>query len=324
MDVEHLSDLALKQVCRSLGFSTKNTSRKDLLKVLQQTILVSSRKAKHHEYIKKRLAKSSSTLTPTRTKKQKREMTIAKNPLCQKKICIVKIQRWWKKRYRRFHFVNDHDFITLDNIDVSPFILVEETGHVYQFHPHTLAKYFVQEGNFVNPFNRKPLNVIELKRLDRMVKTYDPDFICLAEEQRRITLARIEEKEHVRVCQVLHEDSVQIVGHILRICRQLPRIPLHRVLFQLNQIIFPQYFHTFRQLYLLDYRVACESVTHIIALLQHVWNDPLIASTKESCFVIESTLNTLITFMTVILPSLPIFLPDMLHSRALNDHVPIR
>jgi hypothetical protein len=319
MNVEQLSDNTLKQVCRSLGFQTRHSTRKDMLRALQHSILPESRPRKRRKLNHEKLQHSPRHLGPNtviNTHTRSRHLLFDKN--------ITTIQRWWKKIYRTRKYVNDHDFLTLEPIDVVPFLLIEETGHVYQFHPHTLAKYFVQEGNLVNPFNRKPLNVIELKRLDKMVKKYDSTFLCLTEEQRRITLARSEEREHVRVCQLLHQDCVQIVGHLLRICGQVPRVPMYRVLFQLNQVIFPQYFHTFRQLYLLDYAIACESISHVITLIHHIWNDPLIASTKEACFVIESTLNTLTTFMTVILPALPIFLPEMLHSDAANDNVPIR
>lgn len=287
------SDVQLKQTCRALGISVRRMSRQSMLDHLQNTIISDSRR-------KRRKTRKHNRVT---------DDTDEHN-------AALRIQRWWKKMLNNLpcqclEATNDDDFVTLEPLTVCPFYLVEDTGHVYQFHPLNLAQYFLKEGNFTNPYTRKPLNIVELRRLDNMVKTHDPSFVSLCAEQKRITLQRAQEREHARVCQLLHQECLQLIHRVMQFVQTQQIRRLDRIMFQVEHVLLPQFFDTFRQLFLLDQSFACESILHILQSMHTLWNTPSVVNTPEKCFIVENIISTLSQFVTSILPVLPAMMPEL-------------
>jgi hypothetical protein len=201
--------------------------------------------------------------------------------------------------------------MTLEPISVQPFYLIEESGHIYQFHPLHLAQYFLHEGNFTNPYTRNPLNIVELRRLDRLVKKYDSTFVSLCDEQKRLTIQRAQEREHIRVCQLLHHECLQLVRRILYFVQHPQSAGLDEILFRMEHTLLPQFFDTFRQLFVLDQPFACDSIGHIIQNLQTLYHNATVVHTQEGCFIVESVLATLSQFASNVVPMLPAVLPEL-------------
>ena len=220
---------------------------------------------------------------------------------------IIKIQRWWKKT-RPLPVVNNTDFVTMEPINGEPFYLVEETNHVYQFNPLTLANYYLKEGNFVNPYTRRPLNPIELKRLDKTIKKYHPHVLSLCEEQKRINILRAQEREHTRMCHFLHQECLQLVATVLFYVQNSQHLSFHQIMYKIQKTALPNYFQNFRQLFIFDYAFACDSISHVIGVLQEYWNNSNIANTREGCNILESVILSLSKFMSFVVPMLPIML----------------
>ena len=286
------SDAQLKQTCRALGISVRRMSRQSMLDHLQNTIISDSRRNRR------------------KTRKHNHVTDDTDNT------AALRIQRWWKEMLNNIpcqclEATNDDDFVTLEPITVCPFYLVEDTGHVYQFHPLNLAQYFLKEGNFTNPYTRKPLNIVELRRLDNMVKFHDPSFVSLCAEQKRITLQRSQEREHARVCQLLHQECLQLIHRVTQFVQTQQIRRLDWIMFQVEHVLLPQFFDTFRQLFLLDQSFACESILHILQSMHTLWNTPSVVNTREKCFIVENIISTISQFVTSILPVLPSMMPEL-------------
>lgn len=108
----------------------------------------------------------------------------------------IKIQRW----YRHYKFKNSVDPITQDPFtNADPFfVLVSECNGVYsrhRFDPLVLSDYFRSSVTFENPLTRVPLNVIEVKRLERLVKLVQKkaNKIAAAKSKNNNTLCSITE-----------------------------------------------------------------------------------------------------------------------------------
>lgn len=81
----------------------------------------------------------------------------------------AKIAAWITKRVRTFAR-NTTDPITLDPLLTPVFKHVHpRTGFVYGFHPETLAAYFTTSRNFTHPLTREPFNVVEVRRLTKLL-----------------------------------------------------------------------------------------------------------------------------------------------------------
>ena len=283
MDFDTLSDLQLKQTCRALGISTRKFSRESILRQLNSVNMSNG----------------------SRKRKRNDDRIV---------LAVMLLQKWWRiqrKLRNEIHVSNDTDFVTLEPITVKPFYLIEDTRHVYQFHPMNLAQYFIKEGNFVNPYTRKPLNQIELRRLDRMVDFYDSNFVSLYEEQKRITIQRSQEREHIRVWQLLHQECAQMMYNAVRIIKRARPNTSEQTMFQIEHGILPKFFDTFRQLFLFDHSFACESIQSIIKGLCELWNDASSITTREGCYVLESVIGSLSQFVTTVVPLMPAMLPEL-------------
>ena len=278
MIYEHCGEKELIKICHDLDIPIKKFDKNQVIKEIQKRIIPNKRRLH-----------------------RKTKETLKKFVFDLKK--IIRIQRWWRRLHQKF--VNDTDFFTLDKIHVPPFVLVEEQNHVFQFHPLSLTRYFLKEGNFINPYNRRPLDVIELKRLDKYVKIYNPNLLSLYEEHKRINLLRRREREHLQTCQLLHEESIKLLTNVLRLVKNKPH-SYRKNLYQIQSIYFPEYFQTFRQLYLLDYSMACDSISYIIYKFEESWEDVSISKTRESCHIIEYVRLMLSIFVNNILPMFPV------------------
>ena len=80
-----------------------------------------------------------------------------------------KIAAWLAKRVRNFPR-NTTDPITLETLTTPVFKHVHPlTGFVYGFQPETLATYFTTSENFTHPLTREPFNVVEVRRLTKLL-----------------------------------------------------------------------------------------------------------------------------------------------------------
>lgn len=224
------------------------------------------------------------------------------------------IWRWWRhlKNLRNVKYVNETDFLTMEPIVINrPFFLIEDTQHVYQFHPLSLAQWFVQEGNFHNPYTRTPLNIVEIKRLDKAIRRFDPTFLCLATEHARITLEQRRKREHEQTCRLLHEESMNLLQDILELTSNANASNnMDIILYRLCSVCLPRYYQTFQQLYLLDSAFATDSILHMCVVLERMVRDETIATSRERTFLLETTQHSLVTFCRQLLPVFSALIAD--------------
>ena len=292
-----LNNTTLTSLCRNLGIA--KGSRLDMVKNLEN--LVISKKRKRTTRI------SSRDLPSPPSKKRILSTTLENIPTHGNVYAATLIQKFW--RSNKFAYTNDTDFLSLEPITVPPFRLVEDSKNIYRFHPMSLATYFLKEGKFINPYTRRVLYPVELRRLDRMVKTYDTTFVCLYEEHQRLTIKRAEEREHERTCYLLHNESLRLLQDIMTLTQD-EQAYMPSVMFELLNVSLPRYFHTFRQLYMLDYSFACDSILFICTSLKVMWEDPTIANTPKRCHIIETTQYSIMKFCHQLLPIFGMLLPD--------------
>lgn len=294
MDLSQFDETHLKRICKQLGLKyEKNSTRNNIIELIQSQVMPSST-----------------------TRKRKRQCLQDHNNNTRHIKNIIRIQRWWRRILLRnalisSHIIrpsNDSDFITLEPIEVEPFYLIEDSGHVYQFDPYTLANYFLKEGNFINPYTRRPLNSIEIGRLDRMVRNRDRHFVNLKEHQAKITKQRAEEREHVRVCQLMHTECLKIVSDLLALL-QNPTLTTSKIMYTMIDHLLPTFFENFRQLFIYDYLFACDSIIWVVSAISQMSYD---TSTSESHFVVECCLNLLSEFVKKMIPSMTIMLPELM------------
>lgn len=308
---DSLSETQLKRTCRSLGISTRrNSSKHEMIQKLQELI---------HPLERKNTASVTTTVT---SPPQPLKRTVSMNSFsikCLRKRkkdydrvirAILKLQRWWRM-HKKPTFANDTDFATLEPITGKPFCLIEETRHVYQFNPLNLANYFLKEGNFINPYTRNPVNLVELRRLDCMVQRIDPTFVSLCEEQHRITRQRAQEREHVRVCTMLHQECTQLIAQAIVLIRRTRPNNSANIMFQIEHTILPHFFDTFRQLFVFDQSFSCESILNILKGMCELWGDTTEMNTREKSYVLESLISTVYQFITTVIPIMPSVLPEL-------------
>ena len=305
---EGLSEKQLKCTCRSLGISiNRNSSKIDMIQKLKALTTPAEINTlnMYHPYPKP--LKHTVSMDPFSLKclrKRKKNYDRVLN-------AIQKLQRWWRNHKKTILFANDTDFVTLEPIHGKPFFLIEETRHVYQFNPMNLANYFLKEGNFVNPYTRKPLNTIELCRLDRAIQKIDPTFVSLRKEQHRITQQRTQEREHMRICNMLHQECAQFVAQAIVLIRRTRSNNSANIMFQIENTILPHFFDTFRQLFLFDQSFSCESILNILKGMCELWGDADQINTREKCYVLESLILTIYQFITTAIPIMPTVLPEL-------------
>ena len=89
----------------------------------------------------------------------------------------VRIQRWWRK-IKRDAPVNSCDALTLEAIDGPRpeeggewFDIVTDKGHRVRYSAEHLFGYLVSQYTNIEPLHRQPLNMVELRRLDRLIKS---------------------------------------------------------------------------------------------------------------------------------------------------------
>lgn len=276
---QHLHNLeldSLKALCKSLGLSTLRCTRNDMIQLVNSLIVPS---------------------------RQKRHRNSHDNDHKNDNVndhAVIKIQRWWRRL--RWIYTNDTDFITLDPIDVPPFRLIEDSKHVYQFNPLHLAEYFLKEGHFLNPYTRRHLYPVELMRLDRILRTrHHANFTSLFEEHKRITIDRAQEREHERTIHMIQQESLQLLTDIAHLANDA-NVSVDLSLIEITEDILPRYYHTFRQLYLLDPACAIETIILICHALEAMYNNPTVSHTQAHCFLFQFTRDSVYAFCSVMLP----------------------
>lgn len=292
-DLKTRTDPQIKRICKSLGISTRGYQRPKMIQMIESLMDIPSR------------------LRNMKRKRSSDDVDAAK-----------KIQRSWRSfRNRKKNYVNDCDFLTLEPIEVQPFCLVEETRHVYRFHPQNLVTYFLKEGNFVNPYTRNPLNSVELHRLDKMVRKYMPTCVCLVDAQKLITKQRADEREHQRVCLLMHDECALLVDRLVNTANLGRRTAMEYALFRLERHWLPHFFDMFRQLFIFDHSFACDSIVAILKELHKLYNNVGFAHNRQKCHLLEVTIASLQTFVTNVLPIMATMLPEL---RQIQDQVMVR
>ena len=183
---------------------------------LQQTSNQNPTDNRHIRHVNPHKRKSGTNLPP---RKQKRQIVAGSYYMCGRERAARRIQHWWyNMRRKQKNYMNDTDFLSLEPFcprDVV-FCLIEESRHVYRFIPVHLAQWFLKEGKFINPYTRTPLNIVELKRLDRMLQQHTDFSVCLAEKYREIERSRRREYEHNETCRMLHNESVTQISSVIQ------------------------------------------------------------------------------------------------------------
>ena len=339
IELNRLSTDVLKKLCRTLGLPNM-VSREQLIANINGQI-----------YDDPRLNNNNGTIRHTTTRRkrlrrqqQQQQLLLLNNSFSSSKsndymslksrkrkrsnvlVCEIAaaraIQRWWRRLKTKLIFVNDSDFVTLESLErlEHPFWLVEDTQHVYRFHPLSLAQWFLQEGKFINPFTRSPLNIIEIKRLDRAVQQLDASFVCLAAEHTRITAEQRRRREHEQTCRMLHEECINLLQDIMDISDG--RHDLDVIMFQLASVYLPRYFHTFRQLHALDHEFACDSIMYVCAALERMKHDVTVTNTQLRSVAVELTQYMLVKFCCQFMPIFALLLNDRLDR--VEEDVPTR
>lgn len=185
-----------------------------------------------------------------------------------------RIRQWWEK----YRFANQTDFITLESISRPYFVLIEDSGRRYRFRAESLYEYFISEGNFIHPYTRRPLNEIELGRLDRVLKKTGTS-LSLQTRYREIAQQRAREREHEFTCQFLVNECQQLKTFITDSLQQ--RHLQHRYV-QLVTTVMPRFFASFRQLFLLDAYRASITLDQLGDEFRHMSDQPDIISTPEA------------------------------------------
>lgn len=279
----------LRTVCKNLGLRVG--SRENMIRAIDGQIKHNPRKRKRNQLYNYH-------------HQPKRLPVILTPDECARR--IAKWYRYWSRS--KWQYVNDSDFITMEPIELrQPFRLIEDTQHVYQFHPLSLANWFLKEGNFINPYTRTPLNTVELRRLDRQIRlTGEGGIPSLADEYRRITLERKQEREHEQTCILLHTESLQLLVDIVNVTNGALNVanPMVNIICFLTEVSLPRYFHVFRQLYMLDSEFATESVLHIFNSLQQLKSDERITYSRERYSAIEMVQQSISMFTKNVLPVL--------------------
>jgi hypothetical protein len=211
------------------------------------------------------------------------------------------LQRWW----RSFKFINNTDFVTLDVFSGPTFHIKNEAGHIYRFDPINLANYFLNEGNFINPYNRQPISQQDLIKLDEHVRSIDPTFQSLVTLRQSIILTQQQRRQHEEMCQFLHEQCFGIIVQSLSTTRIHNDQALTIAIFFYEYTALPQYFDTFRQLFEYDNEFASESISSIIDELTALMPG---ANSMFSLLLLIFIRDKLKTFVAQLLPILPLII----------------
>jgi hypothetical protein len=123
----------------------------------------------------------------------------------------LKIQRFFRRYVRGF--VNREDFLNLEPFTKSPlFRHVVDVNQVYRFYPQDLWRYFQENGLLRNPYTHVDFNVIELRRLQKMLKKIDPtfcrDLVAEREDLRRNALEAMNLEHNVQFFNDMLRDTI--------------------------------------------------------------------------------------------------------------------
>ena len=256
--------------------------------------------------MKTRSGKQFQTSTFLNNKIIKRKFYIKKTNSKIKQIKIYRavcvIQRWW----RSFKFINNTDFVTLEPLSGRTFHIKTEARHIYRFNVLNLANYYLNEGNFINPYNRQPIRQQDLVKLDKHVQSIDPSFQSLVSLKQKIIVSRQQQRQHEEICQYLHGQCFQILIQSLSTFTNVyDDQSLAIAIFHYQYTALPSYFDTFRQLFEYDDEFACESITSIIDELNVLMPDTY---SMFNCLLLIFIRDKLKKFVAQILPILPLII----------------
>ena len=186
---------------------------------------------------------------------------------------VQQIEKWWlqcKCSYASWCYSNDTDFIMLEAFRIRDrvFRLVDKDNHVYRFHPSHLVEWFLKEGKFINPYTRVALNIIEIKRLDQIMRVLDPNHKPLADIYEQIEQKRKLEYERNQTCLLLFNESMDCIHSILRIMLG-PTEPYARDMQMLN-VFLPHYFHIMQQIFQINRQFAHMAIVFVHKLLYRI------------------------------------------------------
>ena len=99
-----------------------------------------------------------------------------------------RITRWLTTVVRNRH-KNSVDPISLEALKSPVFRHVNPTtGFVYGFAPEPLVSYFILSGNFTHPLTRDPFNIVEIRRLSKLVSAEQAVVLMTNFSSARVTL----------------------------------------------------------------------------------------------------------------------------------------
>ena len=176
---------------------------------------------------------------------------------------VRKIQRWWR-HCRTNIFINHTDFLTLEPFTTRTYHLKDSTsGHIYRFNPESLGNYYLQEGNFINPYTRKTISNDDLRRLDAQIMKFDATFESLSARRKSIEHQKKLEYEHTEMCNYLHFQCCEIINKLDNLSHINDVTSFINAEFHVEYIVLPLFFDTFRELFTYDNNFACDSIHYI-------------------------------------------------------------
>jgi hypothetical protein len=137
------------------------------------------------------------------------------------------------------------------------------TGRIYRFDPVSLANYYLQEGNFMNPYTRAAISNEDLARLDSQLLKINPSFENLCERRESIEQQRKLENEHAEMCNYLHSQCCAVIDKLDNLNHVNDVTSFINAEFHVEYVLLPLFFDSFRELFTYDNDFACDSI-HII------------------------------------------------------------
>jgi hypothetical protein len=204
-------------------------------------------------------------------------------------MACVYLQRWWRGRreYRKMTkpiTCNEIDPFSLEKIEEQKdalFCQFESETVMWKFQPEVLYNYFLESGNFKNPFNRNEFNYIELKRLYKQLCKKYPHrkFFPIHVEYRNINIERRAQEQRRQTIQLLTNEAYALLEHLWRPLNSPPLTGFRTILdqsFVLCHEQIPSFVRHIEYIQRLDNDSAYTIVQSTILALRGICLNPLI------------------------------------------------
>ena len=218
---------------------------------------------------------------------------------------FIKIQRWWRRICKNV-FINHTDFLTLEPFRVKTFHLKDNvTRRIYRFDPVSLGKYFLQEGNFMNPYTRAVISNEDLARLDSQLLKINPSSENLVERRESIEQQRKLDNEHAEMCNYLHSQCCAMIDKLDNLNHVNDVTTFINAEFHVEYVLLPLFFNAFRELFTYDNDFACDSIHFIFDELSAKIDDNGNSKFYKSLLIItQGKIAKFISDIVILLPVL--------------------